>query len=329
MTPFGIFNRFFDDEVINYIVDMTNLYGRREKGIVGFSTDNCEIRTFLAIMLLTGYNGRPRTRMHWEKKPTRYCQGVANSMTRKKFEDIMRCFHVSDNMQLAANDKMAKVRPFFNIINKRCLDNRTNRANLSVDEAMLPYFGKNNSKQRINNKPIRVGYKMWVLAEDSGYVVQFDPYQGAKSTGPQGKTSFTWGLGEKVVLDLLDVLPRGPCYHVFMDNFFTSMRLLKFLTHNNIKASGTLRSNRLSKSCSLHHKTVLNKGKRGDITQETSEDVTVMAWKDRKVVLFASNCDGRAPEHKVQRLCSEEKKHTLVRQPNAIHNYNASMGGVD
>ena len=171
VTPFGIFNRFFDDEVINYIVDMTNLYGRREKGIVGFSTDNCEIRTFLAIMLLTGYNGRPRTRMHWEKKPTRYCQGVANSMTRKRFEDIMRCFHVSDNMQLAANDKMAKVRPFFNIINKRCLDNRTNRANLSVDEAMLPYFGKNNSKQRINNKPIRVGYKMWVLAEDSGYVV--------------------------------------------------------------------------------------------------------------------------------------------------------------
>ena len=54
-----------------------------------------------------------------------------------------------------------------------------------------------------------------------------------------------------------------------------------------------------------------------------------MAWKDRKVVLFASNCDGRAPEHKVQRWCSEKKNHTLVRQPNAIHNYNASMGGVD
>ena len=31
ITPFGIFNFFFDDEVVDYIVKMTNLYATREK----------------------------------------------------------------------------------------------------------------------------------------------------------------------------------------------------------------------------------------------------------------------------------------------------------
>ena len=52
--------------------------------------------------------------------------------------------------------------------------------NLSVDESMLPYFGKHGSKQRISSKPIRMGYKMWVMAASTGYVVQFEPYQGAR-----------------------------------------------------------------------------------------------------------------------------------------------------
>ena len=61
---------------------------------------------------------------------------------------------------------------------------RVNEEDYSFDEAMLPYFGRNNSKQRIQNKPVRVGYKMWVLSESSGYVAQFHPYQGAKFGGP-------------------------------------------------------------------------------------------------------------------------------------------------
>ena len=66
---------------------------------------------------------------------------------------------------------------------------------------------KYNSKQRINNNPVRVGYKMWVLAEDSEYVVHFVPYQGAKATGPQRSSAQMWGLGEMSVLQLLDLLP--------------------------------------------------------------------------------------------------------------------------
>ena len=45
--------------------------------------------------------------------------------------------------------------------------------NKSIDESMIPYYATNGSRQRISNKPIRVGYNIWVLTETYDYVVQF------------------------------------------------------------------------------------------------------------------------------------------------------------
>ena len=73
-------------------------------------------------------------------------------------------------------------------------------------------------------RPVWVGYKMWVLAESLGYVVQFDPYQGAKLGSSHRSSPVSWRLGETAVLLILDVLPAGVSYRVFFDNFFTSFR---------------------------------------------------------------------------------------------------------
>ena len=43
---------------------------------------------------------------------------------------------------------------------------------------------------------------MWILAEPLSYVVNFDPYQGAKSGGSIRANEKNWGLGETVVLVL-------------------------------------------------------------------------------------------------------------------------------
>ena len=62
--------------------------------------------------------------------------------------------------------------------------------------------------QRIVGKPLRMGYKMWVLAQSNRHVLQFDPYLGAKRKSPAERSATLWGLGEKVVLELLCLLPR-------------------------------------------------------------------------------------------------------------------------
>ena len=54
-----------------------------------------------------------------------------------------------------------------------------------------------------------------------------------------------------------------------MDNFFTSLCLLKFLASNNIRASGTVRENRIG-NCTITKKRQIDKVKRGELDRRTT-----------------------------------------------------------
>ena len=75
---------------------------------------------------------------------------------------------------------------------------------------------------------------MWVRAEPLDYVVKFDPYQGAKCVNTTRATDKTWCYEETAALLIIDVLLQNICCRVFMDHFFTTLCLLKFLAANNI-----------------------------------------------------------------------------------------------
>ena len=94
----------------------------------------------------------------------------------------------------------------FDAINKQCAAHCKSEQNLSVDESMVPYFGKHGAKQYIHGKPIWFGYKLWVLAKQLGYYVQFRPYAG-KDTQLDVHDDIGLGLGEAVVADLLKYIP--------------------------------------------------------------------------------------------------------------------------
>jgi len=183
LTPVAIFNAFFDDDVVKYMVKMTKLYAQRDKGKHGFSIDVSEMRLFYTVLILSGYSVLPRRRMYWENSDDVSNKAMSDAMSRNRFEEILSVFHVCDNESLVASDTMAKIRPLFTLINEKCFQYFRNVEHLSIDESMLPYYGRHGSKQRILGKPVRMGYKMWVLATSDGYVVQFEPYQGAKKSG--------------------------------------------------------------------------------------------------------------------------------------------------
>ena len=108
---------------------------------------------------------------------------MSDAMLRNRFKEILSVFHLADNHHLTPDDVFAKVRPLYSMINEKCLEYFLNDEHLNMDKSMLPYYGRHNSKQRIVGKPIRMGYKMWVLASSDSYVIQFEPYQGAKKKG--------------------------------------------------------------------------------------------------------------------------------------------------
>ena len=323
LTPTKCFERYFDDFVICHMITETLRYAK-SKGDHSFSVEKVEMRAFLAILFISGYNDLPRRRMYWEKQDDVINLAVSNAMSRTRFETIMRYLHLADNENLAQNDKYAKVRPLFDLLNLRFGQYFPNEQNLSIDESMIPYYGKNSLKQHIKGKPIRFGYKQWVLATPLGYACHLEPYQGA-GTGFDKQH----GLGYGVVMGLVDHLPKGPRYHIFFDNFFTSLRLLKGLSDLGIAATGTIRSNRTEK-CPIDTK-ALNKQERGsfDFRHDREDDLIVCAWNDNSVVTLASNSNTVEPLTKVARWSAKEKRRILVDQPNLIKCYNANMGGVD
>ena len=267
-SPASLFELFFDSDVMEMISENSVKYAR-QKGNLTFVVTAQELRLFLAILINSGYAPLPRRRMYWEPSDDVKNIAISNAMSRNRFEEIMQFLHLADNSNLGENDKVAKVRPLLAMLNERFLRYFAGPNIFSIDESMVPYYGRNTMKQYIRGKPIRFGYKMWCMNTPLGYCVQCEPYQGA------GVTDAEVGLGGSVILDLISELPGVSC-DLYFDNFFTSLKLINMLSSKNIRATGTVRPNRVEK-CPLVAPEVLKKQKRGtfDYLYDQSSDVLV------------------------------------------------------
>ncbi len=323
MTPCFVFDSFWDDDVIAHTVNMSNLYAA-QKGIANFSVTQDEVRGVLAILLISGYVSLPSRRMFWEQTNDVANAAVSSIMSLSRFEEILRYLHFADNLNLPPDDKMAKVRPLFDMMNERYLKLWPVEQDVNVDESMIPYFGRHSAKQFIRGKPIRFGFKVWCLNTRLGYLVQCDPYQGKGSyLNPQ------FGLGGSVVRFLLSKLPKLN-YCLYIDNYFTSLRLLDQLRRDQIAAVGTVRANRVEK-CPLKEINLMKKAERGtiDFRTDVTTGTTVVRWQDNSVVTIASNTFGIEPMARVKRWSAAKKSEVFVEQPHLIAKYNHGMGGTD
>lgn len=323
MTPAHIFDLFFDYEVLEFIVAMTNLYAF-QKGKPTFSVSSEEIRGVLAILLLSGYVTVPSRRLFWENSNDVHNSAVTSVMSVNRFEEILRYLHFADNQTLKATDKMAKIRPFYNMMNERFLRFWPPEQDIDVDESMVPYFGKHSAKQFIKGKPIRFGFKVWCLNTRHGYLIQCEPYQGG---GTQIDPQF--GLGGSVVLDLLSELPPRN-HHLYIDNYFTSLKLLHKLKNDGIACTGTIRANRVEKA-PLKAVDKMKKEQRGsyDFCTDQKSGIIVVRWNDNSVVNVASNSVGVNPITQVKRWSAAKKQKIMIDQPHLINKYNHGMGGTD
>lgn len=226
-NPVQISERLFDSKVIKLIVDQSNLYAQ-QKNNHDFAVSDEDIKIFLGILLLSGYHKIPREPMFWSADEDVGVQCVVSSMSRNKFQQIKRYIHFADNTTLDKSDKMYKLRPLMNLLNKNFRQWGIFHQNLSIDEAMVKYFGHHSGKQFIRGKPVRFEFKDWMLCSSSGYCYNYDTYCGAKQHD-DGKSIDSLPLGSKVVLELLQCVEQPSDHIVFFDNFFSNYDLLKTL----------------------------------------------------------------------------------------------------
>ena len=109
---------------------------------------------------------------------------------------------------------------------------------------MAKFKRRSKDSVKLPLKPIRQGFKSWVLASDAYF---YSWIFHLKQSGPVCALSkaYKGNSTQGVVVYLTNSLPKNPQfpYTIWLNNLFTSLKLLKYLRSINIGAAGTARLN--------------------------------------------------------------------------------------
>ena len=153
--------------------------------------------------------------------------------------------------------------------------------NVAIDERMVRSRHRSEIRQYIKDKPTKWGIKLWVLADSAnGYTYDFSVYIGRA----QAQETSANGLRYDVVMKLMDPLfDQG--YHLYVDNFYSSLTLFKDLFARGTGATGTIMETRRDFPANLKNSKQWAKGKpRGSMRWERDGLCLALQWIDNKVV---------------------------------------------
>lgn len=319
-TPIDAFNSYVTDDFYKMTIQESNLYAIQNHRHL--SVDFDELHVFLGVCLLSGYHKLPDRRMYWSEDLDVHCDFISQSISRNRFDDIMRNLHFANNMHID-DDPLYKVRPIFDILNFRSKIAPVD-TNLSIDETMIEYFGHHGCKQRIQGKPIRSGFKAWNLATSSGRLIHSELYCGKKTK----LDDFGLGHGGNVVIGLLEKSEIQSGVNVHFDNYFTTFSLIERLTEMGIGAVGTIQEKYLG-NAPLPEKKAFAKTDRGEYISCKTNDMLLVRWNDNRPVTVVTNHVPIQPVTKVKRYSSVHRRAVHVEMPGPFQAYNQHMGGVD
>lgn len=225
--------------------------------------------------------------------------------------------------------------------------------NLSVDEMMVMMHGRSTESVRMKNKPIKCGFKMWAIC-DHGYTFYAFPHSNRAQWRDCLKYKGILSHSSAVVARLCDEIPRKAqertgriMYTIFMDNYFSSIKLFKLLREQELGAVRTVRSNSegFPKELALRYKannlpwdTIVTAVCAGGL-------VNGMTWIDNDAVQMLSTVQNVGDDYKKERMCRRPRLTSTngprVRKvfgnsatktlpiPTIVDDYNHYMGGVD
>ena len=135
--------------------------------------------------------------------------------------------HLQDNFEVTEEQKQDKawnIRPWFDYLNLNFATVSPSK-NQSIDEAIVAFKGRSYLKQYFAKKRKKWGFKLWARCSSTGFMHEFDIYQG-KGTGRDDPDDVAdCGLGGNVVLKLTASLPSNHNFKIFADNSFSNLAM--------------------------------------------------------------------------------------------------------
>lgn len=309
-----LFELFFSKEMKDYIIECTILNG--------YNLTENELDIFIGILVLTTFNQRKSQKDYWSTDPLLVCPAVSSAMSRNKFMKIKSNLKMNKPDDKNDNDKAWKVRKVLQIFRKNLQQFGFFSTALSIDEMMVKFHGRTNLQQFMQNKPERWAIKEWGIASPEGYLFDCDIYCGKGSNiySSDKKAKLTkCALGSRVVLlmtqNLLStVVPRKLIeYHLYFDNYFPNPDLLVHLKKVGLKATGTVRVNRVKvNNC------VDKKAEKGtySVKHDKNSGLNFITVMDSKPVSVLSTAAGVTPLFEVERFSFAEMKRIAILFPN-------------
>ncbi|CAF1158013.1 unnamed protein product [Adineta ricciae] len=231
--------------------------------------------------------------MYWSK-PTKQAL-ISSILTCHRFDEVLSILHFNNNEEEPTKadnnyDKLFKIRPLINHFNTKFQSAAIPEVICSADEQIVPYKGFSNLKRYNSSKPHSWGYKIYAREGKSSYLYQFE------IEGDNQLITIDSNIGSagNVVIRLTQNL--HPNSFIAYDNYYATIRLIKFLNVKQYHVVSTMRTNRLHVPLLKPVKLLKREG-RGSFDFLTTDDghIVVTKWFDTKAVYILSNCFGPTP----------------------------------
>ena len=165
----------------------------------------------------------PQLRMYWSKDPMYRNELFLRSMTRNRFDLLLKCLHFCND---DIDDNTKKIIQSWKS-HQSCYSQFIQAANpgkdVVIDEIMIPWLGRLSFRQYIPGKAHKYGVKLYKLCTVEWYTWNLKVYSGKNARDSSTKLN-----SENVVMTLMkDFLMTGRELHV--DNFYTSLSLTETL----------------------------------------------------------------------------------------------------
>ncbi|XP_065677314.1 uncharacterized protein LOC136092720 [Hydra vulgaris] len=133
-------------------------------------------------------------------------------------------------------------------------------------------------------------------------------------------------------MQLLQNIPRHNGHKLFIDNWYTNVKLATTLLNQGIALVGTVQPNRFT-NCKMSTDKDMKKNERGLVEIKTCQndgvELRAIKWFDSRSVNIRTTYESVVPTTQVKRWNKKETKEVLVDCTSAIVTYNKCMGGVD
>ena len=249
-TPLKAWQCFFTDELLQTIVEYTNIY-------IGIIKDNFqrdrdakttnleEIKALFGLLYYAGVlkSSHLHTDELWSDNGTGI-QIFRCGMSQQRFRFLLRALRFDDKRDRAARiavDKLAPLREVFDFIVLKCKQNFSVAEYTTIDEMLWGFRGRCSFRQYMRNKPAKYGLKVFSIVDArSFYVLNMEFYLGKQPPGPHQISQ----APDEVVKRLITPI-SGSGRNVTYDNWFTSVPLAHhLLQQHNLTTVGTIRKNK-------------------------------------------------------------------------------------